>query len=341
MFFAKLTVVLAFALCSEAEAAPPTGISGPYSHDGLSVFLIQRSAAGWVQGARASVIRYLTLEQAMTQKKVVVHETGQVNDVAVENISAEPVFLQAGDIVKGGRQDRMVTNDFVLPPRSGKLPLAAFCVEQGRWRPRGSEPARAFSTSTELAAVRFEPKSMWNQMSVWQKVVELQEALASRLRKDPRAAGLSTGLSAVRDAASPTSLMLTQASRPVEEAVSGYTKALSGLVREETNAVGYVFAINGALKNADLYASPQLFAAMWPKLLKSAALEAVRQGPSRAASVVDASTVLAFVREPRNVPETTTVVARKTKLIQRDGSGHAWEESRDGDNWVHRSVVAK
>ena len=93
-------------------------------------------------GSKASTLHYLTLEQALNQKKVVVHETSQVNELAVENTSADAVFIQVGDIVKGGNQDRMITNDFILPPHSGKLPIAAFCVDQGRLVRRGSEPAQ-------------------------------------------------------------------------------------------------------------------------------------------------------------------------------------------------------
>ena len=123
-----------------------------------------------------------------------------MNELAVENNSADAVFIQVGDIVKGGNQDRMITNDFILPPHSGKLPIAAFCVEQGRRGRRGSEPTQAFAGSTESVSVRFERKSMSNQMSVWNKFVDLQEALASHLRKPHNA----TGLGDVRSVASPT-----------------------------------------------------------------------------------------------------------------------------------------
>ena len=53
-----------------------------------------------------------------------------MNELAVENNSADTVFIQVGDIVRGGNQDRMITN-FILSPHSGKLPIDAFCVEHG------------------------------------------------------------------------------------------------------------------------------------------------------------------------------------------------------------------
>src|SRR5260370_40127881 len=125
-------------------------------------------------------------------------------------------------MVKGGDQDRMISNDFILPPKSGRLPLAAFCVEQGRWSRRGNESATVFSGSTGLGAVAFDPKAMWSQMSVWNKVTALQEALATGLRKQ-RGAGLASS----RAPASPTSLVLTQTSPAVEEAAGAYMKQLA------------------------------------------------------------------------------------------------------------------
>src|SRR5205814_5729749 len=91
------------------------------------------------QSAKSSAAGLLTLQEAMDQKKVVVYETGKVNELSIENTSSQDVYVQSGDIVKGGRQDRVLSTDLVLPPHSGKLSIAAFCVEHGRWTKRGNE----------------------------------------------------------------------------------------------------------------------------------------------------------------------------------------------------------
>ena len=296
------------------------------------------NAPTWTEGRiKASTLHYLTLEQALNQKKVVVHETSQVSALAVENNSADAVFIQVGDIVKGGTQDRMITNDFILPPHSGKLPIAAFCVEQGRWGRRGNEPLHAFAGSSESASVRFEPKSMSNQMSVWNKVVKLQDSLASHLRQQQNA----TGLGAVPPPASPTSLLLTQTSPPVEKAVSAYTKVLAGVVQGKNDVVGYAFAVNGEWKSADLYASPELFASMWQKLLKSSIVEALLVGHQGNTAPADTRRAVAFLRATGTGHETTTRVDRRTQLVKRETADQLWTESRDGSAWVHRSIVTK
>ena len=96
----------------------------------------------------------LTLEEAVAKGTVQVIETGRVNELQIENTGTEQVFVQAGDIVKGGKQDRVLTVSFLLPAKSGRLPMASFCVEQGRWTVRGKEDASKFSSAAEAMPSR-------------------------------------------------------------------------------------------------------------------------------------------------------------------------------------------
>src|SRR5829696_9211553 len=98
-------------------------ISGPYTHKNLSVYLVHGED---VQKGKTP----LTLEEAMSRKLVVVHETEDVNELAIENVSQkDEVYVQAGDIVKGGKQDRFLAVDLIVPAMSGRLPIDSFCVE--------------------------------------------------------------------------------------------------------------------------------------------------------------------------------------------------------------------
>src|SRR5207302_248266 len=110
------------------------------------IYLIHgKSAAGPVP---------LTLEEALAKRAVRVHETGNVNQLQIENLGDDEVFVQSGDIVKGGQQDRALTVSLVLPPRSGRIPIASFCVEQSRWSARGREDVRTFSTASTAVPSR-------------------------------------------------------------------------------------------------------------------------------------------------------------------------------------------
>ena len=131
-----IAIVIAMTARAQREQSQPATVadytvSGPYTHKNLTIFLLH--GAGQSQG-RAP----LTLQEAMKRKQVVVRETGDVNRLTIQNRSNQDVFVQAGDIVKGGQQDRVLALDLIVPPKSRRIPIEAFCVEQGRWSRRGN-----------------------------------------------------------------------------------------------------------------------------------------------------------------------------------------------------------
>src|ERR671926_147233 len=130
------------------DTAPKSSyrLSGPYTHGNLTVFL--------VHGKDLTTKNFLTLQEALAQKKVRVYETKDVNELAIRNLSNEDIYVQAGDIVRGGDQDRMISLDFIVPPKSGRMPIAAFCVESGRWSKRGNEENASFNSSDNMIATK-------------------------------------------------------------------------------------------------------------------------------------------------------------------------------------------
>lgn len=315
-----LVALLGFRALAAADSNGPQ-ISGPYIHDNLSVFLIH--------GASASPTKhYVTLKDAMEAKQVIVHETQNVNNLAIENVSGDTVFIQGGDIVKGGQQDRTLTNDFFLPAKSGKLSIAAFCVEQGRWTQRAGEPAKNFSVSSMMApkAVKEKVTAGGTQQQVWSEVASVQASVAA-------ATGSGIGL------ASRSSLQLTLEDKKVGEKTSGYLKALSNAAKGP-DLVGVVFAINGELNSGDMYSSHELFTTMWPKLLNSSAFEAVRSRKDRpVAASPSVEAVAAFL----NIGEggQTMRIDNRTNLTRREVGNRVVIEARDGEQWIHRSYLSK
>ncbi len=96
-------------------------ISGPYTHANLSVFLVH----GPDKLAGQPV---MPLQAALEQNLAVVHEGA----LSVDNRANVPLFIQAGDIIKGGTQDRVLPYDYLVPVGTNRLPLTVFCVEAGR-----------------------------------------------------------------------------------------------------------------------------------------------------------------------------------------------------------------
>src|SRR4030095_1018000 len=150
-------------------------LSGPYTHKNLTIFLVHGND---LAGNRT----FLTLQEGLAQKKVIVYETKDVNELAIRNVSNQDVYVQAGDIVRGGDQDRMISVDFIVPRRSKRMPIAAFCVESGRWNRRGSENNASFDSSSNFVTskeLKLAAKSKNSQQAVWENVKVVQDKLSA------------------------------------------------------------------------------------------------------------------------------------------------------------------
>ena len=95
---------------------------------------------------------FLTLDEGLRSGEVVVTEYGnvrglvrnrvapaaqrdsaEVNRLVLVNNSKRPLLLLAGEIVAGGKQDRVIGMDRIVPSESDPIDLSVFCVEPGRW----------------------------------------------------------------------------------------------------------------------------------------------------------------------------------------------------------------
>jgi hypothetical protein len=236
-------------------------VAAPLTHENLAVYFVYGPDA--VPDAKV-----LSLQEALERDLAVVHETGNVNALTVENRSAEyELFIQSGDIVKGGKQDRMAATDMLLPPRSGVVSLPAHCVEQGRWTGRGAESSKQFASSYRCAAgkeLRYANAS-GQQGEVWQKVKDNQDKLNETFKVN------------VNNDASPTSFQLTLEAPVLQAKVAEYEAALKSAGEGREGVVGVVFVVNGQVTGAEVYGSGALFRKAWPKLLNAAAVEAVAE----------------------------------------------------------------
>jgi hypothetical protein len=271
--FCSMIAIAALAGAARAEDLPPprelpvpaVTVSAPVTHANLSIFLLHG------KDTIASKRKILTTQEALDQKKLVVHETSNVNQLSVENVSEDvDVFIQSCDIVKGGRQDRVMAVDMLLSPKSGKTPIASFCCEHGRWQQRGAENAARFESSMAITgnnslkgAVNGVGKS--GQQEVWQEVDKAQKKLTA-----------NTGTAVTRNA-SPTSYQLALESKAVREKVDEYVKALTKALGEARDVGGVAIAVNGNLRSIDLYGSSALMSKLWDKLLQGAAIDALSE----------------------------------------------------------------
>ena len=316
-----------------ATAQKPLGqsnyeFSGPYTHGNLTVFL--------VHGKDLTNKTFLTLQEALAQKKVRVYETKDVNELAIRNLSNQDIYVQAGDIVRGGDQDRMISLDFIVPPKSGRMPIAAFCVESGRWSQRGNEASATFSSSENSVALKdlkLAAKRDNSQEAVWKNVSLAQDKLKRSIKAE------------VTDGASASSFELTVETPKVKETTEAYITALSGLVQSKTDVIGYVFAINGHVNSADIYASRPLFMKLWPKLLKASTVEAITESnQAEAAQAPTNEMVHTFLADSERGKAKTQDVTGRVKVVTREDDKNIFFETQDraaNDGWVHRNYIRK
>ena len=237
-------------------------------------------------------------------------------------------------MVKGGRQDRTLSQDVVLPPKSGKIVLDAFCVEQGRWSRRGGEQADKFSSSNKgLSSKRLKlaAKQAKSQQAVWEAVAAEQEKLSRRIGKS------------VRKPASATSLQLSLEDADVEKQIQEYRRVLLPLGHREKNAIGFAYAINGRFNSADIYGDPGLFQKLWPKLVESAACEALAlrdENPTRLS--VDPGDIKSHVVEAMGSAKHKEPSGRATRrLAGETGKSYAYETKDGEDQTIHLNIIAK
>ena len=342
--FAAIRVIALVAVCLPLVpfAQPQTGrapaqtsagsyrVTGPYAYQNLAVFLIH--GPDKLPGKNI-----LTLSEALKQRKVIVYETREVNQLAIENVGDEEVYVQSGDIVKGGQQDRMLGVDMIVPAKSGRIPVDAFCVEHGRWTKRGAESSAHFETSTERVAtkdLKVAANRARSQGEVWNQVSIAQDKLSANVG------------ARVNSTASESSFQLALENRQVQETAANYLKALQRVADDERDVVGYAFAINGQINSADLYASSALFRKLWPGLLKASAIEAIAElQRGRKFTQVNAEEVRDFLaRADQGRTAEQRAVTSRIHLVTRETDSHLLFETQDRTSkqtWLHRSYIKK
>jgi hypothetical protein len=316
-------------------------VSGPLTHENLSIYFLHgKSAEGAVP---------LTLEEAMLKNAVRVDETGSVNQLSIENLGSQDVFVQAGDIVKGGKQDRVLSVSFVLPPNSGKMPISAFCVESGRWRARGAEDVTKFASAGSAVPSKKAKLAMRmpapvapdggrqnmndtssRQQEVWSTVAQIQDKLSGNVG------------ARVAAPQSASSLQLSLENEKLADMRREYVKTLKAGGENDRDIVGYVFAINGKLNSADVYPSNGLFRKMWGKLLNASVTEAIGDRGGIVAEAPKANEVLAFLGEAEKGKSVSQDIGGRAKIETRDAPAALYmEAARPSGGFVHKNYLMK
>ena len=293
---------------------PSWSLEGPFTYANLTVYV--------VRGAGSDAHEYITLDEGLAARTVAVREKGarssrdqaEVNTLEIDNRSDRWLFLQAGDIVKGGKQDRTIMTDLTLPPHSGPQPLEAFCVEHGRWT-SGSDGSAFLSSPAIVAGSRLKIaiQGEKSQRRVWDEVAnaEKQAVQAARVAGAPSATDAKLSSTGTYNAIAEN--------KALRESGDRYVTALLPHVRRYADAIGLAVAVNGAMSSADVYASPALFRRLAGKLLNSYALEALLvTNAAGKAAVPTRPQAIAFLSKPATAGAVTETVGRSMQRATRE-----------------------
>ncbi|HVK84171.1 MAG TPA: DUF6569 family protein [Kofleriaceae bacterium] len=221
----------------------------------------------------------LVLDEGMASKQVRITEfdEGNVNSLTFRNDADRPVFLLAGEVILGGKQDRIIGKNTVIPAKTTQE-VPVFCVEHGRW----DNSSKSFATANALAHGRLRYQASYeSQQDVWNEVARKNELRKTKSSTDTYrkvATQQSDGTLAKR-----------------EKAIEA---ALAKLPAEDRNRmIGYAVALNGKVATVDMFASPKLFNKLQKKLVKSYLTEAIDIAAAKDAKPPTATQVKTFMAD--------------------------------------------
>jgi hypothetical protein len=306
----------------------------PVTYENISVFPV---VASYTQDTSS----FLTLEEGLAAGEVIVAEQGSeglartrdgrpvyiplptpsasVNQLVLINRSKRPLLLLAGELVSGGKQDRVIGKDRIVPAGAPPLPLDVFCVEHGRWT--GASQFAAAQTIVhpsvrERAAVDQKQTEVWDAVRSGTTVKAAPAAPAPRMSmSDIQGAIATNGRTEAYEKIYQSPAVGVSIDGFVNEVQRRFSQATSGLKGERV--VGVVVAYGGEVAWSDIFASGDLFDQYWHKLLRSYAVEALARPTYRAVASRDNANEFLRRLNGRETQETEPGVYR-------------WREIREG-----------
>jgi hypothetical protein len=307
-----------------AQASADWHLADGVTYENLTIFPILSPHSADTRG-------YETLDEALSAGDAVVTESGsnamrrwrggdgdggahpeyvpeypgaQVNQLVLVYRGKRPLILLAGELLSGGKQDRIIGKDRIVPVGAKPLPLDVFCVEHGRW-----SNGEQFSASNIIVhpSVREEAAVDQEQEKVWAAVNGEAPAISAGDAREGSAGGATAEAApppqfsrgavagAIASRAPTQSYAKIYDSPDAGASVSAFAdevqrrfdRATANLKGERV--VGVVVAYGGEVAWSDAFASPEMFASYWPKLLRSYVVEALARPSSQEhASLTDA-----------------------------------------------------
>ncbi|MEO0896864.1 MAG: DUF6569 family protein [Bacteroidota bacterium] len=204
---------------------------------------------------RVDTQNYLSLRNAIETNQLIIRDRAGVNRLIMDNLSNQPIMLMSGEILKGGKQDRVIAKDFILQPNTVRNRVPVYCVEEKRW----SSPKQWTYYHEGSMHLRRVVDQAQNQRKVWQEI-------AYELKRD----GLSSKTRAYTSHSGNSQYSAIEAEYLQEFAFNDFTNP---------NDIVGIMGISGSVViGCDLLASPELFNREYEGLVYSYVDEAITYG---------------------------------------------------------------
>lgn len=351
VFFALASVTVALVLLGlpkgsvaqvkpEAPKKEPPGlvidenhrVGSPQMAGNLAVFPIYAKT-------QQEIGQFATLDAALEKGKAVVRELGttpapprqttgrraansdpsarlegaQVNTLVIENKGSLPILVLAGTVLKGGKQDRQIGEDFVISANT-TVPVDAYCVEHGRWNGNreGENTGGVFKATKMLATskVRVAGQHQKNQSGVWAEVSAVNAANKKSSASDTLMATLDDKEIAAK-----------------RSALAAKVSAFLAGAEQKEKIVGLAYAVDGKVRSVRWFWSHTLFELHKDTLIQTAAVEAITADAAASeagqkARPIAPAAVVDFIADIRRSAE--------EQRATRAGNVNAYRAAKDG-----------
>jgi len=261
---------------SDETVADPTHFDMRFSHKNLRLFPI--IANDTYVDAHKDIGKFTLLKEAIETEKIAITETGArhmanesrngrnnnndvsgtVNTLFAKNNSQDTIFIMAGEVVKGGKQDRVIGQDIVLAPGE-EMDLSAFCVEKSRWTTKENNGGK-FDGYYNVSSmdIRQTVAKDKDQGEVWRKVDEHTSK---------------------NGASSETKTYTNLANSEEYQAnVESYMNVFNSLFRDDKRVIGVIAVTGDKVMGVDMFATHDLFISSFSNLLHSYIGHAITNG---------------------------------------------------------------
>lgn len=278
---------------------------------------------------------FLLLKDALAAKTLTVAESGEgsVPTLLVTNTGSKPVLVVAGDVVQGGKQDRVVTSDFVVQADGKPVDIAVNCVEHGRWSAGATGKSFGYGGRGE-GSLKKVVQVAKNQSETWAEVAQSNDRKAKLVRSKGKAE------EAAKLAPSTGTYMASLESEAVQDEVEPHTAALIEALAAKKNVVGVVVAVGDSITTAEVFGHPALFARTRDDLVRSFVMDGVGADARGEAPTPEAAA--SFLREAMAAAPVSEEEDALSKKSEKDAPrATAFETTTKEGKRIHFNAYAK